>query len=79
MAGRGSARIVAALAAFFWGFVFFGVIDLLSFAAGEEFHATLVLGTVRLGGVVCLGPMPAWCCRAACDSSGDRPLCVPSE
>ncbi len=38
-------RIVAALAAFFWGFLFFGVIDLLAFAAGEEFHATLVLGT----------------------------------
>lgn len=43
--GRLGVRIVAALAAFFWGFVFFGVIDLLSFALGEEFHATLVLGT----------------------------------
>jgi hypothetical protein len=35
--------------------------------------------SVRLGRLVCLRPSPAWCLRAACDSSGDWPLCVPSE
>jgi len=39
----------------------------------------VLLVTVRLGRSVCLGPSPAWCLRAACDSSGDWPHCVPWE
>ena len=38
-------RATAALAAVFWGVFFFGLIDLLAFAQGEEFHASMVLST----------------------------------
>src|SRR3954453_17133369 len=38
-------RVLAALLAMFWGLVFYGVIDLLAFAQGAEFHATLLLWT----------------------------------
>src|SRR4051794_2001835 len=44
--GRGLAvRILAALLAMFWGVAFYGLIDLLAFAQGAEFHATLLLST----------------------------------
>ena len=42
-------------------------------------HRSLELAarvTVRLGGMVCLGVLPAWCRAAACDSSGDWPPVV---
>src|SRR3954447_17781831 len=38
-------RVLAALLAMFWGLAFYGVIDLLAFAEGAEFHATLLLST----------------------------------
>ena len=38
-------RILAALLAVFWGLAFYGLIDLLAFAQGPEFHATLLLST----------------------------------
>jgi hypothetical protein len=38
-------RILAALLATFWGLAFYGLIDLLAFAQGAEFHATLLLST----------------------------------
>jgi hypothetical protein len=38
-------RIAAAIGAIFWGFLFFGLIDLLAFLQGDEFHATLLLST----------------------------------
>src|SRR5215211_1232881 len=47
------------------------------FAAAR--YSSGLQGTVRLGGSVCLGPSPAWCVRAACDSSGDWPPRVPWE
>ena len=43
--GRFVPGIVAALLGLFWGFFFYGLIDLLAFAQGEEFHAALVLST----------------------------------
>ena len=44
--GRGlMVRILAALSAAFWGLAFYGLIDLLAFAQGAEFHATLLLST----------------------------------
>jgi hypothetical protein len=36
---------VACLFGLFWGFFFYGLIDLLAFAQGEQFHATLLLST----------------------------------
>lgn len=44
-AGRFGLGMVAALFGLFWGFFFYGLIDLLAFAQGEEFHAALVLST----------------------------------
>lgn len=38
-------RIAALTAAVFWGFFFFGLIDLLGFLQGAEFHPTVVLST----------------------------------
>jgi hypothetical protein len=38
-------RILAALLAAFWGLAFYGLIDLLAFAQGREFHAALLLST----------------------------------
>lgn len=38
-------RTVTLLLAALWGYLFFGVTDLISFAAGPEFHLTLVLST----------------------------------
>jgi hypothetical protein len=38
-------RILAALLATFWGLAFYGLIDLLAFAQGPEFHASLLLST----------------------------------
>jgi hypothetical protein len=38
-------RILAALLATFWGLAFYGLIDLLAFAQGPEFHETLLLST----------------------------------
>ena len=43
--GRFGPGIVAALFALFWGFFFYGLIDLLAFAQGEQFHAALLLST----------------------------------
>jgi hypothetical protein len=44
--GRGLVvRILAAALAVFWGLVFYGLIDLLAFAQGAEFHAALLLST----------------------------------
>jgi hypothetical protein len=42
---RLSARVLAGLLAVFWGFAFYGLIDLLAFAQGPDFHAALVLST----------------------------------
>jgi hypothetical protein len=38
-------RSLAVLLAVFWGFAFYGLIDLLAFAQGPDFHAALVLST----------------------------------
>ena len=38
-------RVLAGLLGLFWGFFFYGLIDLLAFAQGEQFHAALVLST----------------------------------
>jgi hypothetical protein len=38
-------RILAGLFGLFWGLLFYGLIDLLAFAQGEQFHAALVLST----------------------------------
>src|SRR3954451_4144796 len=38
-------RAAAALLAIFWGLLFFGIVDLLAFLQGEEFHATILLST----------------------------------
>ncbi len=38
-------RVLAGLLAVFWGFLFYGLIDLLAFAQGPDFHAALVLST----------------------------------
>ena len=38
-------RGTAGLLALFWGLLFFGIVDLLAFAQGEEFHATILLST----------------------------------
>src|SRR3954467_9460307 len=38
-------RVLAGLFGVFWGFFFYGLIDLLAFAQGEQFHATLLLST----------------------------------
>ena len=38
-------RVLAGLLGLFWGFSFYGLIDLLAFAQGEQFHAALVLST----------------------------------
>src|SRR6476646_3363839 len=38
-------RGAAALLAVFWGLLFFGIVDLLAFRQGEEFHATILLST----------------------------------
>jgi hypothetical protein len=43
--GRSWLRIAAALFGLFWGFLFYGLIDLLAFAQGEQFHAALLLST----------------------------------
>src|SRR5690349_3523897 len=48
---RGSSKsrlwlpFAACLFGVFWGLLFYGLIDLLAFAQGEEFHATLLLST----------------------------------
>ena len=39
------ARMLAGVLAVFWGFLFYGLIDLLAFAQGPDFHASLVLST----------------------------------
>jgi hypothetical protein len=38
-------RVLAGLLAVFWGFLFYGLIDLLAFAQGPDFHASLLLST----------------------------------
>ena len=38
-------RVAAVVAAAFWGLFFYGLIDLLAFLQGEEFHASLLLST----------------------------------
>ena len=38
-------KVLAGLLAVFWGFLFYGLIDLLAFAQGPDFHASLVLST----------------------------------
>src|SRR3954453_18307735 len=38
-------RVLAGLFGLFWGFFFYGLIDLLAFAQGEQFHAALLLST----------------------------------
>lgn len=38
-------RLLALVMAAFWGFFFFGLIDLLAFAAGPDFHTSLMLST----------------------------------
>src|SRR3954451_21801440 len=38
-------RVLAGLFGLFWGFFFYDLIDLLAFAQGEQFHATLLLST----------------------------------
>jgi hypothetical protein len=40
-----AARVLAGLLAVFWGFFFYGLIDLLAFGQGPDFHASLVLST----------------------------------
>jgi hypothetical protein len=40
-----AARVLAVLLAVFWGFFFYGLIDLLAFGQGPDFHASLVLST----------------------------------
>jgi hypothetical protein len=42
---RSGLRIVAGGFALFWGLAFYGLIDLLAFAQGEQFHAALLLST----------------------------------
>jgi hypothetical protein len=44
-AGRFRLRVAAGLFGLFWGFFFYGLIDLLAFAQGEQFHAALLLST----------------------------------
>ena len=44
-AGRLRLRVAAALFGLFWRFFFYGLIDLLAFAQGEQFHAALLLST----------------------------------
>ena len=44
-AKRLPARVLGGLLAVFWGFLFYGLIDLLAFAQGPDFHAALVLST----------------------------------
>src|SRR3954451_17805019 len=38
-------RVLAGLFGLFWGLFFYGLIDLLAFAQGEQFHAALLLST----------------------------------
>lgn len=38
-------RVVAGFLAVWWGLFFFGIVDLLAFSQGDEFHATLLLST----------------------------------
>lgn len=42
---RAGLPFLAYLLGVFWGFFFFGLIDLLAFAQGEQFHPTLLLST----------------------------------
>jgi hypothetical protein len=58
--------VLAGLLAVFWGFVFYGLIDLLAFAQGPEFHATVVLSTGwgLLFLVLVAGPLGAAVVRA---------------
>ena len=44
-APKPAARVLAGLLAVFWGFLFYGLIDLLAFAQGPDFHDSLVLST----------------------------------
>jgi hypothetical protein len=44
-AGRVWLGVAAAMFGLFWGFFFYGLIDLLAFAQGEQFHAALLLST----------------------------------
>jgi hypothetical protein len=43
--GHGAFRVVAGLLALFWGYLFYGLIDLLVFVQGKEFHASFQLET----------------------------------
>ena len=43
--GRVWLRVLAGLSGLFWGFFFYGLIDLLALAQGAQFHAALVLST----------------------------------
>src|SRR4051812_32957576 len=38
-------RAAAGILAVFWGVFFFGIVDLLAFLQGEEFHDTILLST----------------------------------
>jgi hypothetical protein len=68
----------------FWGFVFFGFIDLISFAFGPEFHQTLILGTgwgllfLFLVGLplLCLGIRPELATPAAIGQVGCAAVAV---
>jgi hypothetical protein len=67
------ARVLAGGLAVFWGFLFYGLIDLLAFAQGPDFHASLVLSTgwgllflvLVAGPLVAVAVRPGTCATAA--------------
>jgi hypothetical protein len=81
---RRAVQVIALVLGVFWGFVFFGFIDLISFAFGPEFHQTLILGTgwgllfLFLVGLplLCLGIRPELATPAAIGQVGCAAVAV---
>ncbi len=81
---RRTVQFIALVLGLFWGFVFFGFIDLMSFAFGPEFHLALVLETgwgllflFLVGGpLVCLAVRPRSAAPAAIAQIGGAAVAV---
>jgi hypothetical protein len=73
-----SARVLAGPLAVFWGFAFYGLIDLLAFAQGPAFHPALMLSTGwgLLFLVLVAAPLAAAALRARYLSTAIGPVAV---
>ena len=71
-------KVLAGLLAVFWGFLFYGLIDLLAFAQGPDFHASLVLSTGwgLLFLVLVAGPLGAVVVRPGTSATAVRQVAV---